>query len=273
MKTLGDLDNFDNLKIVHSHQYLPDVDGKIAPGAPDPNAMQHVALSWHGPDVNSPFLVPMTVLSSVIGNARSFTSGGPGKGLHARATTHLLGPRRYVDEVAAFFYPYPRTSVFGLQGVVQGGKTNKFIEEMLDELTNMADTITDVEVERAKNQLKRQLFAHHEKASMRVIELARHSAVYGKWKAEEFIDEIDKVTTAQVKQSAKLLFDADAVLITTLGNPRNVAPKWFSRPAIASNRDEPFTQKELDDLHDSQDRLRGREDQGTMSKIKGMFGF
>jgi hypothetical protein len=40
-------------------------------------------------------------MNTLIGSAKGFSSGGPGKGMHSRAVTNLLAKYNYVDGASA----------------------------------------------------------------------------------------------------------------------------------------------------------------------------
>jgi predicted Zn-dependent peptidase len=170
--------------------------------------------------------------------------------MYARASTHLIAPRPYVFEVASFTANYQPGSLFGINAIVEGNKTNQFINEMLNELQSIATTITDEEVYRAKQQLRRQLLSHYENAELLLTELVSSVNNFGKWKGPDYLHDIDKVSTAQVQQCAELLFDPAVALITTIGNPRQVSHQWYSREPDDPDQT-PFTEQTLNAHLDS----------------------
>ena len=57
----------------------------------------------------------MNVINTLFGNATSFSSGGPGKGMHARATKNLLHAKTYVESAGAINHLYSDVGLFGIK--------------------------------------------------------------------------------------------------------------------------------------------------------------
>lgn len=59
-------------------------------------------------------MVPLNVAYTLLGNSQSFSSGGPGKGMHAR-TTYMLNSTYFLNSAAAVNTVFTDSGVFGLQ--------------------------------------------------------------------------------------------------------------------------------------------------------------
>ena len=53
-------------------------------------------------------------MNTLIGNATSFSSGGPGKGMYCRAITNLMQKYNFVDAASAINTHYEDTGIFGM---------------------------------------------------------------------------------------------------------------------------------------------------------------
>ena len=54
------------------------------------------------------------ILRILLGSASSFSSGGPGKGMHSRCTKHLLNRVACVEKASFINEHYEDTGLFGL---------------------------------------------------------------------------------------------------------------------------------------------------------------
>ena len=65
--------------------------------------------SWRDTDVYA-----FQVLNTLMGSSASFSTGGPGKGMHSRATKHLLNRLSFVDSANALCTCFSDSGLFGL---------------------------------------------------------------------------------------------------------------------------------------------------------------
>jgi processing peptidase subunit alpha len=56
----------------------------------------------------------MNIIRTVLGNASSFSSGGPGKGMHSRCTKNLLNSVACVEKASFINEHYSDSGIFGL---------------------------------------------------------------------------------------------------------------------------------------------------------------
>lgn len=64
------------------------------------------------------------VLNTLLGNASSFSTGGPGKGMHSRTTKNLLNKLHFVDSAQALNFNFSDSGLFGL--TVSGPASNVY---------------------------------------------------------------------------------------------------------------------------------------------------
>ncbi len=72
-------------------------------------ALGFQGVSWKDQDIYA-----LQVLNTLFGSSASFSSGGPGKGMHSRATKHLLNRVAYVDAANALNIGFTDIGLFGL---------------------------------------------------------------------------------------------------------------------------------------------------------------
>lgn len=80
-------------------------------------ALAFKTVSWKENDVYT-----FQVLNTLLGSSASFSTGGPGKGMHSRATKHLLNRLSYVDSANALCTCFSDSGLFGL--ILSGPSSN-----------------------------------------------------------------------------------------------------------------------------------------------------
>jgi predicted Zn-dependent peptidase len=99
-------------------------------------------------------------------------------------------------------------------------KTKKVLQLTLQELRRLKEeTVSDVELKRAKDQLKSNMVIGLESSGSRMANLARQQMYFGRFFGiDEIMDGIEAVTTGDVQELAQELFRPEAMALTLLGN-------------------------------------------------------
>lgn len=121
-------------------------------------------------------IYPLAVLQTLLGGGGSFSAGGPGKGMYSRLYTSVLNRYHQVDFCSAFHHTYNDSGLFGINIAVHPNATSlapRIIASELENLTVLKGRgwgggISEVELKRAKNQLKSMLMMALESRSMQV---------------------------------------------------------------------------------------------------------
>eukprot|EP00347_Sterkiella_histriomuscorum_P001866 403370379 len=165
------------------------------------------------------------VMNTLIGNATSFSSGGPGKGMYCRAITNLMQKYNFVDAASAINSHYHETGLFGMsvQGPSQSAKHLSII--LLDELIKLKQKINDEELSRAKNILKMNILMAMERKEDRLEEIARNYMTYKKLTFMDYCNSIDKVTSEQINKAAHKALSSKPTLIVS-GNNIDQVPSF-----------------------------------------------
>merc|ERR1719163_1036178 len=83
------------------------------------NPLCHLMLGWQVEGGwNGPDLATFTVLQMLLGGGGSFSTGGPGKGMHTRLYTDVLNMHHWVESCQANSVMYTDTGLFTLYGTV-----------------------------------------------------------------------------------------------------------------------------------------------------------
>ncbi len=76
----------------------------------------HIALNFAGASQSSKDLVPLAVLSTLLGGGDSFSSGGPGKGMTSKLYENVLNRHHYVASALATHFMYGTAGMFTIKG-------------------------------------------------------------------------------------------------------------------------------------------------------------
>src|SRR3984957_14453873 len=99
-------------------------------------------------------------------------------------------------------------------------KTEKVLQLTLQELRRLKEEkVSDVELKRAKDQLKSNMVIGLESSGSRMANLARQQMYFGRFfGVDEIIEEVEAVTSAEIQELARRLFRTETMALTLLGN-------------------------------------------------------
>jgi len=178
--------------------------GEIRVSAED--ACTHFALGFEGAAWSSKSLVPICVLNTMMGGGASFSAGGPGKGMYTRLYQNILNRYPFVQAASVFNAFYNETGIFGAYGAAPPSEMGSLVSAMIDEMKKMAGPITDVELNRAKNQLKASLLMNLESRPILFEDIGRQVLTYGaRTPPEVLIQQIDAVTAKDLNDAASAM--------------------------------------------------------------------
>jgi len=168
--------------------------------------LTHFALGFEGAGWKSDSLVPLCVLNTMMGGGASFSAGGPGKGMYTRLYQNILNKYPFVQAANVFNSFYNTTGVFGLYGAAPPTEMGSLVAGLVEEAKKMGGAISDVELSRAKNQLKASLLMNLESRPILFEDIGRQVLTYGA-RAEpgELVAKIEAVTAADLNKVASTL--------------------------------------------------------------------
>ncbi|KAJ3560194.1 hypothetical protein NPX13_g9386 [Xylaria arbuscula] len=180
---------------------------------PSPNPMQpafsHIHIAFEGLPIASKDIYALATLNTLLGGGGSFSAGGPGKGMYSRLYTNVLNQHSWVENCMAFNHSYTDSGLFGISALCTPGRTQHMLDVMCQELRALTlDTgfsaLGDVEVQRAKNQLRSSLLMNLESRMVELEDLGRQVQVYGrKVPVQEMCRNIEKLTVRDLRRVAK----------------------------------------------------------------------
>jgi predicted Zn-dependent peptidase len=94
------------------------------------------------------------LMSTLIGSATSFSSGGPGKGMYCRAITNLMQKYNFIDGASSINSHFTDSGLFGMSIEGPSSHSQELMSVLLEELNRLKEPISDEELNRTKNILK-----------------------------------------------------------------------------------------------------------------------
>jgi len=141
-----------------------------------------------------------------------------GAGISSRLFQEIREKRGLAYSIYSYIASYLDTGVWAVYAGTGRKRASQVIALILKELRELADSVTDVELERAKAQLKGSLILGLESTNNRMQNIARQEIYYGRYYSpSEIIKEIDAINLTQIKELSKKLIGQNALALTVLG--------------------------------------------------------
>ena len=155
--------------------------------------------NWHHKD-----LVPMCVLQMLMGGGGSFSAGGPGKGMYSRLYNNILNKYDWAESATSFNSIFSDSSLFGIYATCFPDKSKNLIDTISKEAMNMAGPVKAEELARAKAQLKSAVYMQLESRQLKLEDIGRQVAIYGRIQSPKQITAlIDGVQAEDIQRVAK----------------------------------------------------------------------
>lgn len=187
----------------------------LPPQPPSQNPMMpaftHIHLAFEGLPISSDDIYALATLQTLLGGGGSFSAGGPGKGMYSRLYTNVLNQYGWVESCVAFNHSYTDSGLFGIAASCYPGYTDRMLEVMCRELRALTlDTgfsaLGEIEVARAKNQLRSSLLMNLESRMVELEDLGRQVQVHGrKVPVREMTRKISELSIRDLRRVAKMV--------------------------------------------------------------------
>ena len=175
--------------------------------AQKPLDQTHMVLSFAAPGYRNPEIYRLQVLSSLLGG-----------GMSSRLFQEVREKRGLCYSVFSFASAYEDAGQFGVYAATSPDDTPELVDVTADVMLSTAKSVTDVEVARAKAQLKASLVMSLESATGRADQIARQYLAFGEVPAmETLVAKIDAVTAEQVAGLASALFRGQSPALSAVG--------------------------------------------------------
>jgi predicted Zn-dependent peptidase len=161
------------------------------------------------PPVNDPRRYGVYLLNTMLGG-----------GMSSRLFQTIREDQGLAYSVYSEMSPFRDTGSLSVYAGTSVDKTQKVLQLTLQELRRLKEeTVSDVELKRAKDQLKSNMVIGLESSGSRMANLARQQMYFGRFfGVDEIMEEIEAVTTANVQELAQDLFKPEMMALTLLGN-------------------------------------------------------
>ncbi len=216
------------------HDRLVDLAGRVFSALPPPQAAPERGASYVGGDFREERDIEQVNL--VVGfdgvsygdpdyYAASVLSTLLGGGMSSRLFQEVREKRGLVYSIYSFTASYSECGLFGIYAGTGEDEIEELVPVMCDEIVGVTGRVEDVEVERARAQLKASILMSLESTSSRCELLARQMVIYGRpVPVAEVVDRVVAVTAADVSRVARRLF-ATPPTVAVLG-PLSRAPAY-----------------------------------------------
>lgn len=171
----------------------------------------HIHLAFEGLPIGSDDIYALATLQTLLGGGGSFSAGGPGKGMYSRLYTSVLNQYGWVESCVAFNHSYTDSGLFGIAASCLPGRTGTMLEVMCRELRALTlssglSALGEVEVQRAKNQLRSSLLMNLESRMVELEDLGRQVQTHGrKIPVLEMTRRISELTVQDLRRVAKMV--------------------------------------------------------------------
>jgi len=126
--------------------------------------------------------------------------------MYTRLYQNILNRYPFVQAANVFNSFYNTTGVFGLYGAAPATEMGALVAGLVEEAKKMKGTISEVELTRAKNQLKASLLMNLESRPILFEDIGRQVLSYGaRTEPGELVAQIEAVTAADLKAVATTL--------------------------------------------------------------------
>ena len=172
----------------------------------------HIVLGMEGRAYNSDGFYAVQILASILGG-----------GMSSRLFQEVREKRGLCYSVYAFHWAFADSGIFGVAASTGENEVSELVPVVLDELRRAAETISDEEVIRVRNQIRAGLLMSLESPSSRAGQLARQQVLWGRpIPLQETVERINRITAERVKTIARQVFDAGAVSLAGIGPVDNL---------------------------------------------------
>ncbi|XP_024314654.1 ABC transporter D family member 1 [Brachypodium distachyon] len=193
--------------------------------------MTHVALAFEVPGgwLEERNATIMTVIQTLMGGGGSFSSGGPGKGMHSRLYLRVLTKYHAVQAFSAFSNVYDDSGLFGIYLTTPPDFVGKAVEVAMQELIAIATPgkVTEVELTRAKNSTISSVLMNLESRVIVAEDIGRQLLTYGCRKPiDHFLQWMDEITLDDVTAFAQKMLSSQPTM-ASWGDVNEVPPYEF----------------------------------------------
>ncbi|KAM9822010.1 mitochondrial-processing peptidase subunit alpha [Syngnathus typhle] len=180
--------------------------------------------------------IPLAVLNMMMGGGGSFSAGGPGKGMFTRLYLNVLNRHHWMYNATSYHHSYEDSGLLCIHASADPRQVREMVEIITREFIQMTAMAGEMELERAKTQLKSMLMMNLEARPVIFEDVGRQVLSTGKRKLpHELCALISEVKADDIKRvTAKMLRSKPAV--AALGDLMEL-PSYEHIQAALSSKD------------------------------------
>ena len=185
----------------------------------------HIALNFLGASQSSKDLVPLAVLSTLLGGGDSFSSGGPGKGMTSKLYENVLNRHHYVASALATHFMYGTAGMFTIKGSCDPSAAGQlagppsrplnsqplfsfihsfFTAVLAKELKDCVSSVDAAQLERARNATASIVLINSEHGAINAEDMGRQVMFTGgRVLPQQLLQQISAVTAQDIQRVAK----------------------------------------------------------------------
>uniref|UniRef100_A0A3Q0QWM7 Mitochondrial-processing peptidase subunit alpha n=1 Tax=Amphilophus citrinellus TaxID=61819 RepID=A0A3Q0QWM7_AMPCI len=180
--------------------------------------------------------IPFAVLNMMMGGGGSFSAGGPGKGMFTRLYLNVLNRHHWMYNATSYHHSYEDSGLLCIHASADPRQVREMVEIITREFIQMGGSAGEMELERAKTQLKSMLMMNLESRPVIFEDVGRQVLSTGKRKLpHELCHLISSVSAGDIKRvTTKMLRSKPAV--AALGDLTEL-PSYEHIQAALSSKD------------------------------------
>ena len=174
----------------------------------------HLVIGFNGVSYDDPEFFAQQVLSTALGG-----------GMSSRLFQEVREKRGLAYSIFSFTTSYIDGGVFGIYAGAGANHLDELVPVICDEVVNIAASVDEDEIDRARAQLKSSLLMSLESPSARCEQMARHTLIYGRpLPADEIIECIEAVDAAALTGAARRMIANGKPTVAALGRVGGIEP-------------------------------------------------
>ncbi|XP_030063492.1 mitochondrial-processing peptidase subunit alpha [Microcaecilia unicolor] len=187
----------------------------VSPGPTPIPELTHIMIGLETCSFLEEDFIPFAVLNMMMGGGGSFSAGGPGKGMFTRLYLNVLNRHHWMYNATSYHHSYEDTGLLCIHASADPRQVREMVEIITREFILMAGAVGEVELERAKTQLKSMLMMNLESRPVIFEDVGRQVLATGTRKLpHELCDLISNVKSSDVKRVVtKMLRNKPAVAV------------------------------------------------------------
>ncbi len=167
----------------------------------------HICLGLKGMPYNSDDRYTMHLLNTILGS-----------GFSSRLFQNVREKKGLVYSIYSYHISYIDTGIWSVYAGTDKSHVSEVINITVDEVLNLAGSVTHEELQRAKAQLKGNLILALESTSNKMTNIAKQEIYYGKYfTPDEIIKLVDRVTIDDLKALSSRIVGESPVAVTVYG--------------------------------------------------------